>query len=169
MRARTLMVVVALAAFGATACSSSSKPSTTATTASTAAPSASPTTTSGSPTTNAPKSYSGASARFCGYAEKDSTVYKRTGDSTGELKSIYSDVLPALQRTQSAAPDALKHDFEVFVAGYTEVVHTLAAINFDATKLTPSTFGPLATPQVKAASAHIRAYVTQVCHVTTTT
>ena len=85
------------------------------------------------------------------------------------MKAIYGNVLPALQQTQAAAPAAIKQDFDVFVSGYTAVVHSLAAVNYDSTKLKVTTLAPLETPQFKAASTRIRQYLTQVCHITPAT
>jgi hypothetical protein len=73
-----------------------------------------------------------------------------------------------LEQARSAAPDAIKGDFDTFVTAFTPFLNAFAAANYDYTKLTPAAVAGLGTAQVKAASAHITQYMQQVCKITTT-
>jgi hypothetical protein len=73
-----------------------------------------------------------------------------------------------LEQARSAAPDAIKGDFDTFVTAFTPFLNTFAAANYDYTKLTPAAVAGLDTAPVKAASAHITQYMQQVCKITTT-
>ncbi len=173
MRAQRLLVLVIFVAIAATACGSSSKgtASNTNPTTATNAPGGSSGGASGTTTTIKISGDSGSS--FCDLARKDeNTVFKNASlnsDTPADLKKLYENVVPAITEIESKSPDALKGDFQTFGTAYSTMVKALQDANYDVTKLSATTFAGLGTPQVKAASDHIQAYLTQVCHVTPTT
>ena len=170
MRARKLLIIVALVGIGAAACGSSSKTASTSS-PTTAASSGTPTSASGKPSTGG-KSYSGSSSgSFCNAVRDDANTFKGAtpkGTTPADLKALYGNVLPALEKAQSKAPSAIKDDFGTFISAFKQVDSALAAVNYDYTKLTASTFSALETQDFKTASNNIEQYVTQVCHIDTT-
>ena len=170
MRARKLLIVVALVGIGAAACGSSSKTASTSS-PTTAASSGTPTTASGTPSTGG-KSYSGSSSgSFCNAVRDDANTFKGAtpkGTTPADLKALYGNVLPALEKAQSKAPSAIKDDFGTFISAFKQVDSALAAVNYDYTKLSASTFSALESQDFKTASDNIEQYVTQVCHIDTT-
>jgi hypothetical protein len=168
MRARKLMIIVALVAIGAAACGSSSK-SATSSTPTTVASSAGTPTTAGGTQSSGGKSYSGSSGgSFCDAIRNDADTFKGAtpkGTTPEDLKALYGNVLPALEKAKSKAPSAIKDDFGTFVSAFKQVDSALAAVNYDYTKLTASTFSALESQDFKTASDNIEQYVTQVCHI----
>jgi hypothetical protein len=171
MRARKLMLIVVLVGLGAAACSSSSKSASSSTTPTTAASSGTPTTGGGKASTGG-KSYSGSSSgSFCNAVRNDANTFKGStpnGTEPKDLKALYGNVLPALEKAQSEAPSAIKDDFDTFISAFKQVNSALKAVNYDVTKLSASTFSALASQDFKTASDNIDQYVTQVCHIDTT-
>ena len=86
-----------------------------------------------------------------------------------DLKKLYSNLGPALDQARSKAPGAIRGDIDTFITAFRPVLKALSDANYDFTKLSPTSFAAIGTPQVRAASEHIRQYETQVCHITTTT
>lgn len=171
MIARKLIVALALVAIAATACGSSSKSSSTTQPGGSSATTAPSGSASG---TTAPKSFSGDSgSNFCDLARKDETAFKgnslATGSTPADLKKLYSGLGPALQEAESKAPSVIKDDFKTFVDAYQQILKAMSDANYDVTKLNPATFAAFDSAQIKAASDHIEAYMTQVCHITSTT
>jgi len=103
---------------------------------------------------------------------KDEAAFKGNSISTSapaDLKKLYSNLGPALEEAGSKAPSAIKGDFDTFISAFRQILKALSDANYDFTKLSPTSFAGMGTPQVKAASNHIQQYMTQVCHITTTT
>ena len=123
MRARKLLIIVALVGIGAAACGSSSKTASTSS-PTTAASSGTPTTASGTPSTGG-KSYSGSSSgSFCDAVRNDANTFKGAtpkGTTPTDLKALYGNVLPALEKAQSKAPSAIKDDFGTFISAFKQV------------------------------------------------
>jgi len=85
-----------------------------------------------------------------------------------DLKSLFAKLVPALGRMQSVAPSAIRADLATFVPYFGQVNSALAAAGYKFENVDLSTFQALTTAQVKAASSDIARYLTQVCHVGTT-
>ena len=176
MHLRKLAILLVLVAFGAAACGSSSKGAS-GTTSSTAAGSGSTptagggTTTTGAPTTTG-KVSGDSGSNFCDLVRNYVGTFKGTNfTGTTDLKALYQNVGPALQHAESVAPSAIKPDFQTFLTAFNPILTTLAKYDYDFTKIPQSdyaSFQSMGTPAVKAASAHIEAYVEQVCHVSST-
>jgi hypothetical protein len=169
MRLQRFLVPVILIAVGATACSSSSKSAAKIITSTTQGPAAASgaSGTSGPTTTIKLSGNSGSS--FCDLARNDEKAIKglKPGTTPDDLRTLYANIGPALSEAESKAPSEIKGDFKTFADAFAQVVHALAAVNYDATKLSESTFSSLDVPAVKAAGDHIQQYFTQVCHIDT--
>jgi hypothetical protein len=179
MRARNLtgrrmLVLVALVAVGAAACGSSSKSATsdTPTTLSTSAASPTSAASSGTPTTAKTEKVSGNSnSNFCELARNytDASGKEVATETPPELKKLYSSLLPKLKQAEDIAPSQIKGDFATFVTFFKQLDSTLAAAQYNFENLSPTALQSLDTPAIEAASQHISAYMTQVCHITTPT
>jgi hypothetical protein len=171
MRARKLLIIVALIGIGAAACGSSSKTASSSSPTTVASSPGTPTTAGGTQSTGG-KSYSGSSnGSFCDAVRNDANTFKGAtpdGTSPEDLKALYGNVLPALEKAQSKAPSAIKDDFDTFISAFKQVNAALKAANYDVTKLNASTFTALSSQDFKTASDNIEQYVTQVCHIDTT-
>ena len=162
MPSRTFMVAVAIFAVGLGACSSSSK--------SASAPSAN---TSAGLTPTTAKSGGGSvggsgGGSFCDEVRNDQAAFQNSDIATktpNDLKTLYSNLVPALERAQSEAPNAIKADFGTFITGFKALNSALDAAGYDVRKLSPSSFAGLDSANFKAASDHIESYITQVCHI----
>jgi hypothetical protein len=176
MRARRLTVLLVLVAVGATACGSSSKGAASGTTSTTTSntPAASSGASTSAATTTTTKVSGDSGSSFCNLVRSDVSAIKSTNYATTsptDLKKLYQNLGPALSDAESKAPSAIKADFHTFVTAFTPIFALLKNANYDYTKISPSdyaTFASMGTPQVKAASDHVEQYVTQVCHVATT-
>ena len=171
-RALPAVAVLSLIAVGAAGCGSSSKNagSGSVTTASTASPGQGTNTSTAPPSTVA-KLHGSSGSTFCDLARHDQAAFTSANFATttpAQLKKLYENLGSALDQARSAAPDAIKGDFDTFVTAFKPLLNAFAAANYDFTKLTPAAVAGLGTPQVKAASAHITQYMTQVCKITTT-
>jgi hypothetical protein len=176
---RKLAILLVLVAVGATACGSSSKGASNATTTTAAGSGSTPTagggtTTSGAPTTSG-KVSGDSNSTFCQAVRGDLGAFKSNANiatsTPADLKKLYSNLKSTLDDAESIAPSAIKPDFQTFVTAFTPILNTLAQYNYDFTKIPPSAyagFQSMDTPAIKAASAHIEAYVEQVCHVSPT-
>jgi hypothetical protein len=172
VRGLPAVAALTLIAVGAAGCGSSSKnaASSSATTASTTPPGQGTNTSTAPPTTVGTLRGSSGSS-FCDLARHDQAAFSSANIATAtpaQLKNLYGNLGSALEQARSAAPDAIKGDFDTFVTAFTPFLNTFAAANYDYTKLTPAAVAGLGTPQVKAASAHITQYMQQVCKITTT-
>ena len=170
MLARKLTVVVVLAALGLSACGSSSKSAgsnsgTTATTTAGSQPSSGDTATTAKPSGNGGGG-GGDGSSFCGLMRKDDNAFKGAdvaAKSATDLKSLYANIIPELDRAESKAPDAIKSDFATLASGIKTLAKALAAANYDVTKLNPASFKDLADAKFETASQNITAYLTQHC------
>jgi hypothetical protein len=143
MRTRSLIVVTLLVVIGAAACGSSSK--------------------------NATGSGGGS---FCGLGRSEQSAFSGAnyaGMGPAQLKKVYQNLGSELQHVASIAPSAIKADFQTFVNAYQPFLQALAAANYNFTKINYAALTSLSSPQVRAASANIQRYFTQVCHITGTT
>jgi hypothetical protein len=160
-----LLLAVVLAACGSSSKgASSSNNSSSNGSSTTAAPSAGATTTV--------KVSGDSNSSFCQDVRNSAAAFKPVDPAQLNLNSLKSElenVGPDLQKAASAAPDAIKPDFETFVHAYTPYIDALKAANFDFTKLNLASLQNLNSASVKAAIAHLEAYFSQVCHVTAPT
>jgi hypothetical protein len=169
MLARKLTVAVVLVALGLSACGSSSKSagSTSGTTATTAgSQSSGDTSTTAEPSNNGGGGGGGGGGSFCTLMRKDDNAFKGADIATksaGDLKGLYANVVPELERAQSDAPDAIKSDFATLVTGMKALVKALETADYDVTKLNPDSFKGLADTKFVAASEHITTYIAQHC------
>ena len=182
MRVR-ILVMVAIAALGATACGSSSKTADAPSGTTTPAGSNSSVTTtpvgsdssSGDTTTTASSSDKGGGGggAFCDLLAKESNAFDAqdvlTSKSPQEIKAFYADVESKLDDTVSKAPDAVKGDLSTVNDAIKLLVGELDKVDYDFTKLTPDSLQGLSNPKFEAASQHITTYLTQTCHITPTT
>jgi ABC-type phosphate/phosphonate transport system substrate-binding protein len=144
VHARQLVVVAVLVAAGVTGCSSSSKSATL---------------------------HGLSQSQFCDLARKDRAAFNGAtiaNASPTQVKDLYAKVRSALHQAQSAAPSAIKGDFDTFMTAYNPYLKALAAANYDLTKMTPTATRLLGTAQVRTASAHITQYLQQMCKLNTT-
>ena len=169
MLARKLTIAVVLVALGLSACGSSSKSagSTSPTSAGTAGSTSAPGDTS---TTAAPAGNNGGGGGgggdFCALMRKDDNAFKGADiatKSSTDLKALYANVVPELERAQSDAPDAIKSDFGSMVTGMKALVKALETADYDVTKLNPDSFKGLADSKFVTASEHIATYIAQHC------
>jgi hypothetical protein len=175
MRARSLIVVALLVAFGAAACGSSSKGASgpTATTSGGSSATSAPSSPGAAPKATAPPVVGGSGGgNFCDLARKDQNAFSGSSAAAvtpAALKTEFENIGPALQHAEQIAPSAIKPDFQVFLNAFTPYLQALAAANYDFSKLNfqDPKLQELASPQVKTASDHIEAYFTSVCHITT--
>jgi hypothetical protein len=86
-----------------------------------------------------------------------------------DFKALYANVIPALEEADNKAPSAIKSDMDTLVSGLKTFINTLAAANYDPTKISPTSLESLDTPAFKTATTNIDNYMSQVCHITTTT
>jgi ABC-type transport system substrate-binding protein len=169
--------VLMLVVVGATGCGSSSKKgaSGSATTASSSGQGANAST--GSPTTLGTL-HGNSGSSFCDLARQDQAAFSSKSFATmtpAQVKQEYQNLGSALEEARSAAPSAIKGDFDTFVTAFKPFLDVLASVNYDFTKMTPALAAKLqagsaslGTAQVNAASAHITQYMEQVCKITTT-
>jgi hypothetical protein len=165
------MVVIVIVLVGATACGSSSKSVAGSATSTTSAKTSVPgSTASTAPPTTGSLSGSG-SSRFCDLARTQNAFVAPSASPTTpvDFKKVYANLGPELQRIGSVIPGAIKSDYDTFVAAFDPFLKAIAAANYDFTKVSPTVFQALSSPQVKAAGTAIRQYITQVCKVTPTT
>jgi hypothetical protein len=173
MRSTRLIAVALLIAVGVAACGSSSKgassssssPSTTVAASSSGSTS---TAAAGEATTTTIKISSAGSGNFCALARSSQNAFSRnpTTFSAAALKQEYENLGPDLAKAEAAAPPAIKPDFATFIQAFTPYINALKAANYDFTKINFSSLTQLDSAAVKAASAHITAYFSQVCHIT---
>jgi ABC-type phosphate/phosphonate transport system substrate-binding protein len=144
VHARQLVVVAVLVAAGVAGCSSSSKSATL---------------------------HGLNQSQFCDLARNDRAAFNGASianASPTQVKNLYEKVRSALDQAQSAAPSAIKGDFDTFMTAYTPYLKALAAANYDFTKMTSTATRLLGTAQVRAASAHITQYLQQACKINPT-
>jgi hypothetical protein len=173
MRSTRLFAVALLIAVGVAACGSSSKgassdnsSSTTAAagnSASTSAPSS-----AGASTTTTIKISGSGSSNFCAEARPSQNAFRAknpTSLTATSLKQLYQNLGPELAKVEAIAPSAIKPDFATFIQAFTPYLNALKAANYDFTKINFASLTAMDSAGVKAASAHITAYLTQVCHI----
>ena len=108
----------------------------------------------------------GGGGDFCALMRKDDSAFRSTDiatKSSSDLKNLYANVVPELERAQSHAPDAIKSDFGSLVTGMKALVKALQTANYDVTKLNPDSFKGLADSKFVTASEHIATYIGQHC------
>ena len=153
VRAIRLVVMIALVAVVGTACGSSSKSATSGSTS----------------TPTARGSFNGAG--LCDLLGNATAGSGGTGIATvtpAELNKLYQNIGPALDQARSAAPSAMKSDFDTFITAYRPFLNAINTPGYDVRKVPRSALLRLASPQVKAASTRIAQYMRQVCKITTT-
>lgn len=163
---RTKLVVCALALVVLSACSSGDKKQASPTT------SAGPASTAAGPTTTlrpVDTSFTGQnSAQFCSLAKtyNDRFANVTAASTPAQMRSVAQDGRTAINQAVSAAPAEIKPDVQVIANAFTSLFNELEKVNFDATKLQPSAFAPLQTPEFQTSSTRFQAYTTKVCGIT---
>ncbi len=163
------MIVAAVLTALAAACggSGSSKASGSGTTTTTAAGSSSA---SGSGTTTTQKISGDSNSNFCRYArDVEKSFTPDVGADPSSIRSLMEQAGKAMQQAVKIAPAEIKPDFQTFVDAFTPYLQALKDANYDYTKIDPTKLQSITAPDVTAASQHISAYMTQVCHITDTT
>jgi hypothetical protein len=172
MHRSRLIAVSALVAIGLAACGSSSKGASGSNNSSTTTAPSSATTSapSGTPTTQ--KVSGNSNSNFCQEVRNSENAFKPispTSINPDSIKTEFENVGSQLQKAVDAAPNEIKPDFETFIHAYQPYLDALKAANYDFTKINFASLTQLDSASVKAATAHLEAYFTQVCHVTTPT
>jgi hypothetical protein len=172
----TSVAALTLIAVGTAACGSSSK-NAASSPATSASSSGQGTNTSTTPSTGGTL-HGNSGSNFCDLARRDEAAFSSTNLVTktpAQVKAVYENLGSALEEARAMAPNAIKGDFDTFVAAFKPFLNALATANYDFTKFTPAqaaslqaVSASLGTAQVKAATAHITQYMEQVCKITTT-
>jgi hypothetical protein len=175
MRARTLIVVLALVA-ATGACSSSSKTSASTVPATTSpAPTVPRATVPAAvvPTTIGSSAYRGsATSAFCNLARNyvnDLPTPAGATQTPPRLEALYKNLEPELARAEAEAPNAIKADFHTFVTAEDTLLSAFAAADYNYENLPPTAFDVIDAAPVATAGSHISAYMQQVCGISTPT
>lgn len=121
----------------------------------------------GSGTTTTVKFSGSSSSKFCDLAR--SLAQKTKVGPNVDLRKVYQDFDNEAPQIEAAAPAAIKADVETVVAGIRAFKNTLAAVNYDATKLDPASVQALQDPKFTEAATRLSQYYQQVCGVTSST
>ena len=160
MRSGKIIAACALIAIAMTACGSSSKSSSSSQT--------------GTNTTIASSGNGGGSGggSFCEKAKAEASSFASTGltgKNADQLKSEYANIDAKLKQLQADAPSALKDDFATYATFAKKIQKVLGDANYDYTKVSPTAFLGLYTPQLSSALKNISAYFQNQCGITTPT
>lgn len=114
-------------------------------------------------------SFTGAnSAQFCGLARTYNERFSKVSatPTPAELRAVTREGQTAITQAVNAAPAEIKKDVEVISAAFNGLLAELEKVNFDVTKLPPTAFGTLSTPEFTQATTRFNSYVRTVCGVT---
>ncbi len=124
----------------------------------------------GPPTTVRPvdTSFTGQdSAQFCDLARTYDERSTDVGSSPtpDQLRTAVQEGQTAIDQAVDAAPGEIRNDVLVLAAGFGAVLGELEKVNFEVTRLPPTAFGPLQTPEFQASTTRFQAYIRSVCQV----
>ncbi len=161
MRRAMLPTALAIVIFSACSGGSSNKATVSANKSATTTSGGTTATASGATTTKAP-SFSGSSnSNYCDTARRIEATAK--ANPSTDLKSSYQQLDKIAAQFIAIAPSAIKADAQTLIDGLKKLESALAAVNYDFSKIDPSTLATLQDPSFAAAAEHISAYDKQVC------
>ncbi len=88
------------------------------------------------------------------------------GHSPAALRKSYETNGRKNQAVLAGSPVQIRPDLRTLLAASSAVADALAKVGYDANKLSQNARAPLDTPPVKAASAHVFAYISHGCAIT---
>jgi hypothetical protein len=105
------------------------------------------------------------SAQFCALAKTYSDKFANVGtaNTPAQLRSISQDASTAISQAAAAAPAEIKADAQVVSNAFVALFAELQRANFDITKVSPTAFTSLQTPEVSTATTRFQAYLRTVC------
>ena len=163
-RIRSTLVACGLALLVLTGCSSGDDDEDAAPAASTAP--AGPTTTLRAVDTTFTGQGSG---EFCTlartYTERFANVGNPGSSSPAQLRTLANEGRTAITQAANVAPPEIKADLQLIATTFTNLLAELEKANFDATKVAPTAFAPLQTPEFGRASQRFQAYSRDVCKI----
>ena len=124
------------------------------------------TTKSGSSTT-APSFSGSKNSKYCDLARQFSGTI--SGSLSSDPRVLFQEFDTLAGQFVSVAPSQIKSDAQTVVDAVKRLEAAFKAVNYDATKLSPTDVAVLQDPKVAAATSRINAYDDQVCGITTTT
>jgi len=108
------------------------------------------------------------SAEFCNlartYAERSTGV--ASSPTPEQLRTVVREGQAAISQAVGAAPTEVKNDVEVLAAAFGTLLDELEKVNFEGSRLPPTAFGQLQTPEFQAATTRFQAYTRSVCGIT---
>lgn len=108
------------------------------------------------------------SAQFCGLARTYNERFSKVSASptAAELRTLTREGQTAITQAVNAAPAEIKKDVEVISAAFNGLLAELEKVNFEVTRLPPTAFGTLSSPEFTQATTRFNSYVRTVCGVT---
>jgi hypothetical protein len=96
-------------------------------------------------------------------AQEDKQAAAFTTFTPAELEKFEEQAAKELPVFAAEAPSAIKSQVEALVQADQKIFAALKAVNWDFSKINPSTFGDLDTPAFEAASTAVTDYLQKVC------
>lgn len=115
-------------------------------------------------TTTVPRFTGSSSSKYCGLARQFAQAITPT--LSGDAQQLFQQFDAESGPFVAAAPSAIKSDVQTVVTVVKQLEAEFAAVNYDATKLTPANLAPVEAPSFAAASDRVNDYDVQVCGIT---
>lgn len=103
---------------------------------------------------------------FCQFlATFDDRFSRLAPDATNpqQLRTSFQEAVKAIEGAEPLAPPEIQPDVRLLATTFRDFVGTLEQVNYDFTKVPPSSLDRLSRPDVQAAGDHLDSYVRQNC------
>jgi hypothetical protein len=108
------------------------------------------------------------SAEFCSlsrtYTERSNGV--GASATSAQLRALALEGQTAIVQAAKVAPAEIKADAQVISTAFGSVLVELEKVNYDPTKMTPSTFAALQAPEFGRSTQRFQAYLRDICKIT---
>ena len=108
------------------------------------------------------------SAQFCNLARTYNERFSKVSanPTPAELRTVTREGQTAITQAVNAAPAEIKPDVQVIATAFNGLLAEMEKVNFDVTRLPPTAFTPLSSPEFTQATTRFNSYVRTVCGVT---
>ena len=107
------------------------------------------------------------SAQFCTLAKTYNERFAGVDANAtpAQLRTVAQEGRTAIDQTVTAAPAEIKPDVQVVASAFGALFTELERVGFDVSRLSPSAFAALQTPEFQASTTRFQAYLPNVCGV----
>jgi hypothetical protein len=86
-----------------------------------------------------------------------------TSPTPAQLRTLAREGQTAITQAVNAAPTEIKPDVQVIANTFGGLLTELEKVNFEATRMPPSAFNSLSSPEFTASTTRFQAYIRTVC------